>query len=163
MPKENATVAVFDARAEAETAITELIRTGFDVRGLSLVGREPLNDTSWSGVPDMCAPPSPGAPPGSKAAGYACIGLTHLEVGEVFVAGALATRLVPVLENASLFGELSVLGAGLYTVGISQGGIRMCESALRSNRYLVVAHGSQDDVARAKQTLARFRRNRSSG
>lgn len=162
MPKENATVAVFDARAEAETAIAELIRTGFDVRGLSLVGREPLNDTSWSGIPDTGDPPFPGAP-GSKAAGYACVGLTHLEVGEVFVAGALATRLVPVLENASLFGELSVLGAGLYTVGISQGGIRLCESALRSNRYLVVAHGSQDNVARAKQTLARFRGNRSSG
>ena len=44
----------------------------------------------------------------------------------------------------------SVLGAGLASIGISKDSVIQYESALKADKFLVVAHGTPEEVAKAK-------------
>ena len=61
--------------------------------------------------------------------------------------------IVGALEGAALTGGLSALGAGLYSLGIPKDSIVKYETALKSDKFLVMAHGSAGDVAKAKSIL----------
>lgn len=56
-------------------------------------------------------------------------------------------------EGAAVTGGLSALGAGPYSLGIPKDSIVKYETALKSDNFLVMAHGSADDVAKAKSIL----------
>jgi len=58
------------------------------------------------------------------------------------------------LKVRSLSGGLSALGAGLYSIGIPKDSILQYETSLKSDKYLVIAHGTADEAARAKELLA---------
>jgi hypothetical protein len=57
------------------------------------------------------------------------------------------------LEGAVVVGGLSALGAGLYSIGIPKNSIVQYEAALKSDKFLVIAHGTADQVAKAKSIL----------
>ena len=61
--------------------------------------------------------------------------------------------IVGALEGAIVTGGLSALGAGLYSLGIPKDSIVKYETALKSDKFLVIAHGSAGDVAKAKSIL----------
>jgi hypothetical protein len=61
--------------------------------------------------------------------------------------------LVGALEGAVVVGGLSALGAGLYSIGIPKDSIVEYETALKSDKFLVMAHGTADEVATAKRIL----------
>jgi hypothetical protein len=69
------------------------------------------------------------------------------------VLGPLAMMIVGALEGAALTGGLSALGAGLYSLGIPKDSIVKYEKALKSDKFLVMAHGSAGEVANAKSIL----------
>jgi hypothetical protein len=48
---------------------------------------------------------------------------------------------------------LSALGAGLYSIGIPKDSIVKYEAALRSDKFVLLAHGTADEVAKAKKIL----------
>lgn len=48
---------------------------------------------------------------------------------------------------------MSALGAGLYSIGISKDSVVQYETALKSDKFLVIAHGTVDEVAKAKSIL----------
>lgn len=50
-------------------------------------------------------------------------------------------------------GELRALGAGLYSVGIRKNRIVEYETGLKSDKFLLVAHGTADEMARANSIL----------
>jgi len=50
-------------------------------------------------------------------------------------------------------GGLSALGAGLYSIGIPKDSIIKYESSVKSDKFLLVVHGSGDDLAKAKDIL----------
>jgi hypothetical protein len=50
-------------------------------------------------------------------------------------------------------GGLSALGAGLYSIGIPRDSVMKYETALKSDKFLVIAHGTADEVAKAKSIL----------
>ena len=50
--------------------------------------------------------------------------------------------------------HLSALGAGLYSIGIPKDSVLQYETAIKSDKYLVIAHGTADEVAKAKDILA---------
>jgi hypothetical protein len=58
------------------------------------------------------------------------------------------------IENAVLVGGLSALGAALYSIGIPKDSVLQYETALKTDRFLVMAHGPTAEVARAKTILA---------
>lgn len=52
-------------------------------------------------------------------------------------------------------GGPSALGAGLYGMGIPKDSILRYETALRTDKFVLVAHGTRDETNRAKEILHR--------
>jgi hypothetical protein len=59
------------------------------------------------------------------------------------------------MEGAALVGGLSVVGAGLLSLGIPKDSILTYETAIKSGSFVLIAHGTADDVARAHQIISR--------
>jgi hypothetical protein len=74
-------------------------------------------------------------------------------IGPVLVGGPLAAWIVAGLEDAVVVGGLSAIGAGLYSLGIPKDSIVTYETAIKAGEYLVVAHGTSDEAARARNIL----------
>jgi len=52
-------------------------------------------------------------------------------------------------------GGLSAVGAGLYSLGIPKNSVLSYESALRADKYLLIANGTAEEVARAREIMDR--------
>ena len=76
-------------------------------------------------------------------------------VGPLLVAGPLVGWIVGALEGAVVVGGLSALGAGLYSVGIPKDSILQYETAVKSGKYIVIAHGSDAETAHAREIISR--------
>ena len=74
-------------------------------------------------------------------------------LGPILVAGPLVAWIIGGLEGAVVLGGLSALGAGLYSIGIPKDSIVQYEAALKADKFLVLAHGTADDVAKARGIL----------
>ena len=74
-------------------------------------------------------------------------------VGHVVVLGYLATVVISGIENAILVGGLSALGAALYSIGVPKDSVLQYETVLKADRFLVMAHGTAEEVAHAKTIL----------
>ena len=110
--EKNAIVALYVTHNEAEEAVRELHKSGFDMQKLAIVGMD------------------------------------HPTDGEVvgWIAGAL--------EGAAAFGGVSALGACLYGVGIPKRSAIQYETQVRAGKFVVIAHGSPEEVRRTMGTLA---------
>ena len=71
-------------------------------------------------------------------------------IGPVLVAGPLVAWMVGALEGSVIVGGLSAIGAGLYSIGIPKDSIVQYESAIRSDKFLLLAHGTVEEVEKAK-------------
>jgi len=74
-------------------------------------------------------------------------------IGPLVVAGPLVAWIAGALESAAVVGGLSALGAGLHSIGIPKDSIISYEAAIKSDKFLVVAHGTPDEINRAKEIL----------
>ena len=74
-------------------------------------------------------------------------------IGPVLVAGPLVGWIVGALEGAAVVGGLNALGAGLYSIGIPKDSILRYETALKTDKFLLILHGSQAEVTRAQEIL----------
>jgi uncharacterized membrane protein len=153
-------VAIFNSHTEAEAAIKELQRSHFDLKKLSIVGRNYHSDENvvgyytagdrmkywgtngafWGGVWGMLFGSAFFMVPG---------------IGPLVMAGPLISMIVGGLEGAAVVGGMSALGAGLYSMGIPKDSILQYESALKADKFLLVAHGTSNEIALAKDVLGR--------
>jgi uncharacterized membrane protein len=158
MNKSNSIVAIYPSHTAAESAVKELQRSGFDMKKLSIVGRDYHTEEHVVGYYN--------AGDRMKAWGKSGVfwgGLWGLlfgsaffwipGLGPLFVAGPLVTWIVGALEGAVVIGGLSALGAGLYSLGIPKDSILLYETALKTDKFLLIAHGDVDELARAKEIL----------
>jgi hypothetical protein len=74
-------------------------------------------------------------------------------IGPILVAGPLVAWIIGALEGAAVVGGLSALGAGLYSIGIPKDSVVQYETALKSDKFIVLAHGTAEDVANARDVL----------
>jgi uncharacterized membrane protein len=74
-------------------------------------------------------------------------------IGPLLVAGPLVSWIVGALEGAVVVGGLSAIGAGLYSLGIPKDSILRYETALRTGKFIVIAHGSSAETAQAQQII----------
>jgi len=74
-------------------------------------------------------------------------------IGPIVVGGPLVAAIVGGLEGAVSIGGLSALGAGLFSIGIPKDSVLQYETAIKSDKFLVIAHGTTDEVAKAKEIL----------
>jgi mannose/fructose/N-acetylgalactosamine-specific phosphotransferase system component IIC len=76
-------------------------------------------------------------------------------IGPLLVAGTLVGMIVGALEGGVVVGGLSVLGAGLYSLGIHKDTIMKYETALKSGKFIVITHGSAEETIHAQEILNR--------
>jgi hypothetical protein len=74
-------------------------------------------------------------------------------IGPLFVFGPLAMWIVGALEGAVVIGGLGALAAALYSIGIPHDSSIVYETALKSDKFLVIAHGTAGQVAQARSIL----------
>jgi hypothetical protein len=74
-------------------------------------------------------------------------------IGPVLVGGPLVAIVISTLEGAVVVGGLSALGAALYSLGIPKDTVLRYELALKAEKYLLVAHGTESDVENARRIL----------
>jgi hypothetical protein len=158
MAKDTAVIAIYDTHRAAEGAVQELQRAGFNMKKLSIVGKDYHSEEHVVGYYNsgdrMKYWGTLGAFWGgmwSLLFGWAFFFVPG--IGPLLTAGPIVNAIVSVLEGAVVVGGLSVLGAGLYGLGIPKDSILQCEMALKADNFLLLAHGTGEDVARAKNIL----------
>jgi len=159
MTETNAVIAVFDAHGQAEAAVKELQSSGFNMKQLSIVGKDYHTEEHvvgyynagdrmkywgklgafWGGIWGLLLGGAFFAIPG---------------IGPVLVAGPLVAWIVSALEGAVVVGGLSAIGAGLYSLGIPKDSVLEMETALKADKFLLIAHGTAADVEKAKAVLS---------
>jgi uncharacterized membrane protein len=164
MIKSNSVVAIYKSHTEAETAVKELQQSGFDMKKLSIVGRDYHSDEHVVGYYNMGDRMKYW---GTLGAGVGAFwgGLWGLLVGSAFfwvpglgptlVAGPLVSWIVGALEGGVLIGGLDALGAGLYSLGIPKNSILKYETALKADKFVLIVHGSTAETARAQDIISR--------
>jgi hypothetical protein len=70
------------------------------------------------------------------------------------MAGPIVSILVSAVEGAVLVGGLSAIGAALSRLGVPKDQVIKYESALKVDKYVLVVHGSLDEIEKAKSILA---------
>jgi hypothetical protein len=74
-------------------------------------------------------------------------------LGPILAAGPVVAWIVAGLEGAVEVGALGALGAGLYSIGIPKDSIVKYQTALKTDQFLMIVHGTAAEVARAKDIL----------
>jgi hypothetical protein len=159
MSKENAGVVVLATHVEAENAVRELQRSGFDMKKLSIVGKSYHTEEHVVGYYNAGDRMKFWGKQGAFWGGLwgVLFGSAFFfipGIGPLVVAGPLVSVIVGGLQGAVTVGGLSALGAGLYSLGIPKDSILMYETAIKSERFVVVVHGSADELAKAKNILS---------
>ena len=158
MNKNHFIVAVYASHSIAENAVKELEQCGFDMKTLSIMGRDCHIDEQVIGYYNigdrMKAWGTAGAFWGGMwgllfgSAFFIIPGL-----GPLFVAGPLVSWIAAALEGAVVVGGLSAIGAGLYSQGIPKDSILKYETALRAGKFVLLVHGTPEAIIRAKEIL----------
>jgi len=143
---------------DAEEVVKALQRAGFDMKKLSVVGKGYHSEEHPLGFYTT----------GDRMKGWGGIGafwgsLWGLLIGAAFVwipglgplavAGPITHLLVATLEGAALGGGIGVVGAALTGLGLSRESVIRYETHLKASNYLVLAHGTPEEVERARAIL----------
>jgi hypothetical protein len=158
-------VAIFDRHEDAEKAIRELQRVGFDMKKLSIIGRDyhteeqavgfynlgdrvrywGKNGAFWGSLFGILIAPAAFWIPG---------------IGPVLTGGIIGSIVMGMVEGAAVGaavgGGASVLAASLASIGIPKDSVILYESALKAHKFLLVASGAAAEVDRARAILGEY-------
>jgi hypothetical protein len=157
-PEKSAVVAIYDTHGEAEQAIRELQRSGFDMTKLSIVGKDYHTEEDvvgyytagdrmknwgargafWGGIWTMLFGSAFFLIPG---------------IGPLLAAGPIVAWMVGALEGAAVVGGVSALGAALFSIGIPNDSIIQYEAQIKAGKFVVIAHDSPSGREQAQATL----------
>ena len=158
MEKPSSVIATYPTHELAEQAVKDLQKACIDMRTLSIVGKDThsvenvvgfynagdrmkywgTHGAFWGGLWGLLFGSAMFSIPG---------------IGPLLVAGPLVAWIVAALEGALIVGGVSVVGAGLASIGIPHDSIVQYEMALADGNYLLVVHGTPDEVAQAEQII----------
>jgi len=157
--KTDIAVAVYDTHTQAESAVKALQRAGFDMKKLSIIGRDYHTEEHvvgflnagdrakfmgklgafWGGLVGMLF-------------GSALLFVPVL--GHVIILGPLAAIVFGGLQGAVLVGGASALVGALMAIGIPRDSVLRYETALKSDKFLLIVHGDAQEIRRAHELLA---------
>jgi hypothetical protein len=158
MLSENSVVALFDQHTQAEEAVRQLQQAGFDMKALSIVGKGYHTDEDVVGYYTACDRMQYWGKNGAFWGGlwgllFGSAFFMIPGIGPIVAAGPIVAWVVAALEGAVVVGGISAIGAGLYSIGIPKHSILKYETSLKAGKYMLVAHGTPDQVTRAKMIL----------
>jgi hypothetical protein len=158
MANDATVIAIYENHHAAEEAVQALQRAGFDMKKLSIVGKDYHTEEQVVGYYNS----------GDRVKYWGKLGAFWGSlwgllfgwafffvpgIGPVLVAGPIAAAIVAALEGAAVVGGLSALGAGLFSLGIPKDSVLQSEVAVKADKFLLIAHGTDADVDRAKNIL----------
>ncbi len=158
MNKNNSIVATYPSHTAAEAAIKELQKAGFDMKKLSIVGRDYHTDEHVIGYYNTGDRIKVWGKTGAFWGGLwgFLVGSAFFwipGIGPLLVGGPLVGWIVGALEGAIVVGGLSAFGAGLYGLGIPEDSILRYETALQIGKFVLIVNGSAGDTIHAKEIL----------
>jgi len=158
MENPDTVIAVFQDHPSAETAIRTLTAAGFDMTALSVIGKGYHTDEKVVGFYNIGDRVTFWGTRGAFWGGLWGLFLGGLVVtvpvvGQVVMLGYLAAIAIAAIENAVIVGAASALAAALFSIGIPRDSVIQYETALKTDRFLVMAHGPAAEIARAKALL----------
>ena len=154
----NSVIAVYNSHDQAESAVKELQHAGFNMQTLSIAAKDTHTDERVVGYYTV----------GDRMKRWGGIGafwggfwgllfgaglFTIPGIGAILVAGPLVAWIVAALEEAVIVGGVSAIGAGLLSIGIPKDSVLKYDMALKTDKYLLIAHGLPEEVAQAKRLL----------
>jgi uncharacterized membrane protein len=160
--EKNNCVAVFTRHEDAEAAIRELQRSGFDMKKLSIVGKDYHTEERatgfynagdrvkyfgrhgafWGSVFGILFAPAFFWIPG---------------IGPILTGGLIGSLLMGTLEGAAVGAAVgggggAVVGA-LSSIGIPKDSVIGYEASLKADKFLLIANGTPSDVEKARVVL----------
>lgn len=148
------TVAVYATHDQAEAAIKSLNEAGYDLKNLSIIGQDyhteerPIDffnteKRMWSW--------------GKYGAFWGTIWGLLFGSAFMFLPGIghvmFAGYIIGALEGAFIGGSFGVIGGALASLGVPEGSLVEYETALKAGSFLVLAHGTDAEVQRAKNLM----------
>jgi hypothetical protein len=159
MTQDNSVVAIYRSHIAAEQAVKELNASGFDMKKLSIVGKDYRTEEQVTGFYTACNRMTYWGTLGAfwgalwgmltGAAFFIIPGL-----GGILAAGPVVGWIVAALEGAVVTGGVTALGAGLVSLGIPKNSVLKYEMELKADKFVLIAHGAPEDVERARKVLA---------
>ena len=158
MSTQNSVVAVYCTHTEADQAVKELQRGGVDLHKLSIVGKGYHTDEHAVGYYNTGDRMMYWGKIGAFWGGFwgLLFGSAFFlipGIGPILAAGPVVGWIVAALEGAVVVGGVSALGAGLYSMGIPKDSIVKYETALKTDQFLLIAHGTAAEVAKARDII----------
>ncbi len=153
------TVAIYSEHAQAHDAITRLSKAGFDVKNLSIIGQGYHSEETVAGFYNLGDRVKFWGKRGAIWGGLWGLFIGGLFVtapltGPVIVLGYVTAAIVTSLESAAVVGGLSAIGAALFGLGVSKDSAVQYEEEIRADNFMVMAHGTANEVERARAVLA---------
>jgi len=159
MPEKNSsTVGIFRSHEDAEMAVKALQKSGYDMKKLSVVGKDYHSEEHVIGYYNT----------GDRMATWGKFGLFWgwiwgllfgsaflfiPGIGPVMVGGPLVSWIIGALEAAVITGGLTALGGALASIGIPKDSIVQYETALKADKFILIVHGTVQEVKKAKEIL----------
>ncbi|MGA7123570.1 MAG: general stress protein [Polyangiaceae bacterium] len=157
-------VAVFDRHEDAEAAIRKLQSTGFDMKRLSIVGKDYLTEEHpvgfynaghqvrywgkqgafWGSIFGILFAP----------AFFWIPGIGPILTGGGLIGSAIMGTLEGAAVGAAVGGASGALSAALVSLGIPKNTVIQYEASLKANKFLLIANGTAADAERARAVLA---------
>jgi len=156
--KHNSAVGLFSNHQDAENAVKELQQSGYDMKKLSVVGKDYHTEENVIGYYNT----------GDRMATWGKFGLFWgwiwgllfgsaflliPGIGPVMVGGPLVSWILGALETAVVTGGLTALGGALVSIGIPKDSVIRYETALKADKFILIVHGSTQEVEKAKDIL----------
>jgi uncharacterized membrane protein len=151
-------IAVYPDHESVERAVRRLHRDGFEMRDLSIVGRdfqvrdEPVGFVTTGDYAEA------GAETGAFIGGIfgLCVGMAFLilpGVGPVIVAGPLSAVLLGGGEGSVAGAAIGALAGALVGWGVLKDHAPKYEALVKAGKFLVLARGDTKELERAKSVL----------
>ena len=158
MNNQNAVVAIYGTHVEAEEAVKKLQQGGIDMKGLSIIGKGTHTDEHAVGYYNTGDRMKYWGKAGAFWGGFwgLLFGSAFFVIpgiGPLLVAGPLVAWIVGALEGAVVVGGLSAVGAGLYSIGIPKDSVIQYEMDLKTDKYLLMVHGTAAEVVKARDII----------
>jgi hypothetical protein len=160
MQKLNSVVAIYKTHTQAEEALRAFQSSGFDMKKLSIVGKDYQTEEHVIGFYNI----------GDRMKFWGMRGafwgtfwgmlfgsalFLIPGFGHVMVLGPLVGWMVGALGEGAAIGGVTAIAAGLFSIGIPRNSVLKYETALRADQFVVLAHGTPEEVATAKRLLDR--------
>lgn len=158
MDNKKSMVALYDSHDLAEQAVSKLQKGGFDMKQLSIVGKDYHTEENVVGYYNLGDRMLQWGTSGAFWGGIWGMFLGSAfffipGIGPLLIAGPFVSALVGALEGAIAMGGISALSAALVSLGIPKDSVVEYETEIKAGKFMLLAHGTHSEVEKAQDIL----------